>query len=158
MIATATKATPVTVIDTSILAAVQAQREMIERKVRMDKAIKGGIRYLVMYTYEMPDMFRWWSKAYSLETLHETHAVVAYIDSDGSAEDENTLDDIYWSMQGENWSPNGEARDMIEDAGVHHTSMSVGDVIYDTKLGIAWECGNYGWHIILPAYVRRNLK
>jgi hypothetical protein len=34
-------------------------------------------------------------------------------------------------FQGENWSPNGEARDLILAKGLRHTSMSVGDVIED---------------------------
>ena len=36
---------------------------------------------------------------------------------------------IYMMMQGENWSPEGEARDMIKKSGTGHTSMSVGDVL-----------------------------
>jgi hypothetical protein len=32
-------------------------------------------------------------------------------------------------MQGEVWSPNGEARGLIEAKGLLHTSMSVGDVV-----------------------------
>lgn len=43
---------------------------------------------------------------------------------------EETLDDVYYQMQGENWSPNGEAREAIEKLGLSHTSMSIGDVIY----------------------------
>lgn len=35
---------------------------------------------------------------------------------------------VFEAMQGENWSPNGEARPMIEALGLTHTSMSVGDV------------------------------
>jgi hypothetical protein len=41
------------------------------------------------------------------------------------------LEIIYAKMQGENWSPNGEARTLIEEKGLSHTSMSVGDVIVD---------------------------
>lgn len=36
---------------------------------------------------------------------------------------------IYAMMQGETWSPRGEARDLIIGLGLHHTSMSVGDAI-----------------------------
>ena len=39
------------------------------------------------------------------------------------------LDEIYSIMQGDYWSPRGEARDLIRGLGLHHTSMSVGDVI-----------------------------
>jgi hypothetical protein len=42
---------------------------------------------------------------------------------------EKALEDTYRTMQGEVWSPNGEARDLIEGLGLRHTSMSVGDVM-----------------------------
>lgn len=32
-------------------------------------------------------------------------------------------------MQGEQWSPNGEARGLIKTLGLNHTSMSVGDIV-----------------------------
>lgn len=41
------------------------------------------------------------------------------------------LDDIFTKMQGENWSPHGERRDIISILGLSHTSMSVNDVIHD---------------------------
>ena len=40
------------------------------------------------------------------------------------------LEDVYYKMQGEVWSPNGEARELIQSLGLSHTSMNVGDVIY----------------------------
>jgi len=43
------------------------------------------------------------------------------------------LEDAYWQMQGENWSPNGEAREIIKQFGLSHTTMMVGDIICDTK-------------------------
>ncbi len=36
---------------------------------------------------------------------------------------------IFQLMQGETWSPYGEARDLITKKRLHHTSMSVGDII-----------------------------
>src|SRR5215475_10303224 len=39
------------------------------------------------------------------------------------------LEKLYREMQGEIWSPNGEARDLILSKGLSHTSMSVGDVV-----------------------------
>ena len=39
-------------------------------------------------------------------------------------------------MQGENWSPNGEARPLIAQLDLSHTSMSIGDVAVD-EVGIA---------------------
>lgn len=42
---------------------------------------------------------------------------------------ENNEDKIYRLMQGESWSPRGEANELIKKSGTGHTSMSVGDVI-----------------------------
>jgi len=38
---------------------------------------------------------------------------------------------VYEHMQAMNWSPNGEARELIRSRGLAHTSMSVNDVMYD---------------------------
>jgi len=53
----------------------------------------------------------------------QTHAkigTVAYIPSWKS---------LFGSMQGNFWSPSGEARELIRSLELHHTSMSVGDVL-----------------------------
>jgi len=42
-----------------------------------------------------------------------------------------SLADVFRRMQGEVWSPNGEGRKLIEQLGLSHTSMSVGDMIED---------------------------
>jgi len=54
-----------------------------------------------------------------LETTH------AYLTSIPDAK----LESIYYNMQGEIWSPNGEARPLIEEKGLGHTSMSIGDIV-----------------------------
>lgn len=41
----------------------------------------------------------------------------------------NWKEEIFLAMQGENWSPNGEANELIEKLGLIHTSMSIGDVV-----------------------------
>jgi predicted MPP superfamily phosphohydrolase len=51
----------------------------------------------------------------------------------GAIKGHANLDDIFEMMQGENYSPAGEARDLIRSSGTHHTSMSVGDIIEDEK-------------------------
>jgi hypothetical protein len=43
------------------------------------------------------------------------------------------MNDVFWQMQGEVWSPNGEARQIIKDFGLTHTSMMSQDVIYDAE-------------------------
>lgn len=48
-------------------------------------------------------------------------------------------------MQGENWSPNGEAKELIRPLGLKHTSMSVGDIISDGE--------NY-WMVAPVGFVR----
>jgi hypothetical protein len=55
-----------------------------------------------------------------------------------------SLDDAFWQMQGEIWSPHGEAREVIQFLGLGHTSMSVADVLEDED-GICWECLEQGW-------------
>jgi len=47
-------------------------------------------------------------------------------------------------MQGENWSPDGEARDYIEALEVQHTSMMVGDIIENTSTGEVWLVEMFG--------------
>ena len=59
----------------------------------------------------------------------------------------DSLDDAWWQMQGENWSPHGEARPLLESLGLGHTSMSIGDVIRDEE-GLYWECVERGWRCI----------
>jgi hypothetical protein len=54
------------------------------------------------------------------------------------------LDDAFWQMQGENWSPHGEARTLLRSLGLSHTSMSVGDVLRDEER-LYWECLDQGW-------------
>jgi hypothetical protein len=58
--------------------------------------------------------------------------------------DAGSLDDAWRKLQAEQWSPNGEARPLIERLGLHHTSMSVGDVIRDEG-DTCWECLDLGW-------------
>ncbi|MCP3927282.1 MAG: hypothetical protein GY714_32385 [Desulfobacterales bacterium] len=55
----------------------------------------------------------------------------------------NDMEEIFLYMQGEVWSPAGEARELIRALGLVHTSMSVGDVIRDYT--------NKKWYIVAPA-------
>ena len=34
-------------------------------------------------------------------------------------------------MRAENWSPNGEALDLLQSKGLEHTTMTIGDVLVD---------------------------
>lgn len=64
----------------------------------------------------------------SADTIPTTHALIGKIR-------ETDPEKIFSMMQGDSWSPEGQARDMIEKSGTGHTSMSVGDVI---KVGNKW--------------------
>ena len=55
-------------------------------------------------------------------TLQDTHVKIGTIA-------ETNPEKVYGMMQGENWSPEGEARELISKSGSGHTSMSVGDVL-----------------------------
>lgn len=53
------------------------------------------------------------------------------------------LSEIFRYYQGENWSPEGEARDLIQGLGLNHTSMSVGDVVVVGD--VLYFCDCEGW-------------
>jgi len=54
--------------------------------------------------------------------LSKTHILLGKIK-------ETSLEKIFQVMQGDIWSPLGEARGLIRSKGMVHTSMSVGDVV-----------------------------
>jgi hypothetical protein len=58
------------------------------------------------------------------QNLEATHVLVKTVEANG-------LNAAFDHMQAHNWSPYGEARGLIEDKGLAHTSMSVGDVLID---------------------------
>ena len=90
----------------------------------------------VFYAKEMPFPFGKVFPELTADNLLETHVELKTVDLPG-------LDAVYHEMQGEVWSPNGEARELIRSLGLNHTSMSVGDVIKtpDGKLHLVASCG-----------------
>ena len=56
------------------------------------------------------------------DALDRTHVKIGTLQ-------EQDPDRVYHMMQGEMWSPNGEARDFISASGSSHTSMSIGDIV-----------------------------
>lgn len=54
-------------------------------------------------------------------------------------------EEVYAYMQGENWSPHGEARDLVIAFRVFHTSMMVGDIVFDPKLRQYWIVDRIGF-------------
>ena len=57
-------------------------------------------------------------------TLEHTHVLLKTLEAS-----EVNLEALYYQFQAEQWSPKGEARELISSKGLAHTSMSVGDVI-----------------------------
>jgi hypothetical protein len=71
-----------------------------------------GSEFLLKHDLPLPDP----------KNLKKTHILIGEIG-------ERNPNRVYDMMQGENWSPRGEAQDIIKKSGTWHTSMSVGDVI-----------------------------
>lgn len=73
------------------------------------------------------------------EVMNEvTHAYLTMIRVD-------SLNDIFYNMQGEIWSPRGEMRPLIELRRLEHTSMSVGDVAFDVTENVWYQVDSLGW-------------
>ena len=64
----------------------------------------------------------------SVANVSKTHILLGKVK-------ERDLEKIFTAMQGENWSPGGEARGLIRSKGLTHTSMSVGDIVVIGKKG-----------------------
>lgn len=96
--------------------------------------------------YMRPEAFRDFGGGFKTprrEDLEKTH--VHLIDREVSAIGRmDRLNAVFREMQAENWSPNGEQRDLIRSKGLSHTSMSVGDVIED-ETGAFWVVANIGF-------------
>jgi len=70
------------------------------------------------------------------ETLSTNHVLLGTVEgskefSNDSSEDYRNMvfETIYTALQGHNWSPVGEARELVLAVNASHTSMSVGDVL-----------------------------
>lgn len=87
--------------------------------------------------YAKTPRFCFWDHPLAVEGLPQTHVFVREVRAKSKG-------DVFCQMQGEVWSPNGEARPLIEFLGLNHTSMSIGDVIQDES-GVYWECIDSGW-------------
>lgn len=72
-----------------------------------------------------------------LYAIDRTHVLLREVEA-------SDLETLFHNCQGEVWSPNGEARDMITSKGLAHTSMSVGDVAMDDE-GVFWAVAIIGF-------------
>lgn len=77
----------------------------------------------------------------TINGLSKTHIELKTIEA-------HDIDHVFGLMQGEFWSPNGEARELIESKGLDHTSMSVNDVVYSERQNMFFICTNSGWKIL----------
>jgi hypothetical protein len=78
---------------------------------------------------------------FTIEKLPQTHVFLCEVLA-------TTIEDVYWQMQGEHWSPHGEARPLIEKLGLRHTSMTIGDVVQAPSpngRGRLFVCTTSGW-------------
>lgn len=75
---------------------------------------------------------------YSKDSLDVTHVFLREIEA-------VDLNDVYTQSQGEIWSPNGEAMELIKNKGLAHTSMYPGDVVYCTDNDTYYLCDSIGW-------------
>jgi len=72
--------------------------------------------------------------------LEKTHVLLRGLELDGGPDQ---LERVFHAMQGEVWSPNGEARVLIEAKGLEHTSMAVGDIV--ECQGRVFICDTFGF-------------
>ncbi|MHA2279701.1 MAG: hypothetical protein ACXAC5_02240 [Promethearchaeota archaeon] len=80
-----------------------------------------------------------------LETTHIKLGTIAPCPKGSYSVDE--LDEVWKKLQGEFWSPNGEAKTMIRTAGLMHTSMSVGDCFRFAN-GEVWVVAMTGFEVV----------
>ena len=79
--------------------------------------------------------------------LDKTHVLLKEIEV-VKTEEETDLERVWVAMQGENWSPKGEARPLIAEKGLRHTSMSVGDVAVEIDSGKVWVVSGVGFKLL----------
>lgn len=94
------------------------------------------MKYRVYYYKQVPSLSDCSNSTFEF-ILGETHVFLKEVEADNE-------ETAFRMMQGRNWSPNGEARPLLESKGLQHTSMSVGDVLINED----WEalvCAERGW-------------
>lgn len=78
----------------------------------------------------------WYARQFGLMiaggSLESTHILLRTL------EKPMDLEEAWEHQQGEIWSPNGEARPLIIEKGLAHTSMSMGDVLEDANTKERW--------------------
>lgn len=110
---------------------------------KLDWAASGDLPVEVWYAKRLGDTP---DTAENLATTH-VHLLTVH---------QPSKEKLFAAMQGERWSPNGEARPHLEAAGLRHTSMCMGDILVtqdllnpDVKKVMA--CAAFGWEEIPQA-------
>jgi hypothetical protein len=73
--------------------------------------------------------------------LTKTHVFLKLIEA-------RSPEDVYFKMQGESWSPTGEAREFVASKGLRHTSMSVGDIAIEHTTRVAFIIDRMGFRFL----------
>ena len=81
--------------------------------------------------------------------LTKTHVFLKLIEA-------RNLDQVYFKMQGEGWSPTGGAREFVASKGLRHTSMSVGDVAINHNSRVAYIVDRMGFRILGKVTITRE--
>lgn len=116
-----------------------------DSKAVQDISNKGSINIKIWYVSENGDLYHGDyirdlscgykryvkdNKAYSdydVSNIDKTHVSIGEFTTNLC--DDMDLNELYRTFQGEVWSPEGEARDLIDSVGAIHTSISIGDII-----------------------------
>lgn len=87
-------------------------------KPEMIRDLMMGLKFIQKYQPELYAKL----KAHDLKDTHQLVALYPMHENE-------RLDNLFAYYQAEEWSPNGEAKELIIALGLNHTSMSVGDII-----------------------------
>jgi hypothetical protein len=80
--------------------------------------------------------------------ISPTHMTRGYFDKYYRAVADITaegLEEVYTEMQADNWSPHGEARELILSLGLSHTSMMISDIVFCHNDGKYYWCSWAGF-------------
>jgi hypothetical protein len=96
-------------------------RDMLRERAKLKKG--NMMKYQIWYM--KPSFLRGVvGSSPDLNNLSATHVHLKDIEADNQ-------EDALSRMRAENWSPNGEALDLLQSKGLQHTTMTIGDVLVD---------------------------
>lgn len=78
-------------------------------------------------------------RPYTYKDLITHYRFVREVEAEG-------LNEVFSKMQGENWSPKGEARFLIRSLGLKHTSMITGDLVQGIFIDAEGNEATDAWH------------